>query len=86
MRLDPLLPLYFRGAVIRRACGTLLGPISLIQYFISILDQSGTEIVVTSPAKFGQFIADETMLWHGILSGISIVPKVTSCLVGALAE
>jgi tripartite-type tricarboxylate transporter receptor subunit TctC len=42
---------------------------------VSVLDQSGTEIVVTSPAKFGQFIADETKVWHKILSGISIDAK-----------
>lgn len=39
---------------------------------VSVLDQSGTEIVVTSPAEFGQFITDETKSWHKILSGISI--------------
>jgi tripartite-type tricarboxylate transporter receptor subunit TctC len=39
---------------------------------VSILGQSGTEIVVTSPAEFGEFITDETKAWHKILSGISI--------------
>ncbi len=39
---------------------------------VSVLDQSGTEIVVTSPAEFGRFITDETKSWHKILSGISI--------------
>ena len=33
---------------------------------------SGTEVFVTSPAEFSQFIADETKIWSGILKGISI--------------
>jgi tripartite-type tricarboxylate transporter receptor subunit TctC len=39
---------------------------------VSVLDRSGTEIVVTSPAEFGRFITDETKAWHKILSNISI--------------
>lgn len=39
---------------------------------VSVLHQSGTEIDVTTPAEFGQFIADETRSWQKILSGISM--------------
>ena len=39
---------------------------------VTILGQSGTEIVVTSPEEFGEFITDETKAWRKILSGISI--------------
>ena len=39
---------------------------------VSVLDQSGTEIVVTSPAEFGRFITQETEAWHKILGGISV--------------
>lgn len=42
---------------------------------VRIFDQSGTEIVVTPPAQFGQFITDETKALHKILSGISIGTK-----------
>ena len=33
---------------------------------------SGTEVLVTSPAEFARFIADETRLWAGILAGLSV--------------
>ncbi len=39
---------------------------------VSVLDRSGTEIVVTSPAEFGRFITAETKAWHKILNGLSI--------------
>jgi tripartite-type tricarboxylate transporter receptor subunit TctC len=39
---------------------------------VRVLDQSGTEIVVTSPAEFGRFITDETKAWHEILKGLAV--------------
>jgi tripartite-type tricarboxylate transporter receptor subunit TctC len=39
---------------------------------IKVLDQSGTDVVASSPEEFGKFIADETKLWHGVLNGMTI--------------
>lgn len=39
---------------------------------IKVLDQSGTDVVASSPEEFGKFIADETKLWHGILDGMTV--------------
>jgi tripartite-type tricarboxylate transporter receptor subunit TctC len=33
---------------------------------------SGTEVFVTSPAEFARFISDETILWSGVLKGLSV--------------
>jgi tripartite-type tricarboxylate transporter receptor subunit TctC len=39
---------------------------------MKVLDQSGTDVVASSPEEFGKFIADETKLWHGVLNGMTI--------------
>jgi hypothetical protein len=39
---------------------------------VKVLDQAGTDVVASSPEEFGRFITDETTLWHGILSGMTI--------------
>ena len=39
---------------------------------VKVLEQSGTDVVASSPEEFGRFIADETKLWHGVLDGMTI--------------
>ncbi len=41
-------------------------------HVVKVLEQSGTDVVASSPEEFARFIADESRLWHGILAGMTI--------------